>query len=384
MSFRVPVGYNPAELPGQIVDEGLMGRIVDPITGESIFNPDTDPREFGIDPITGEEYPVVDVGWSPSAWSAFASGLYNAQFDAGPPEGLGSQIEEVYNEIPYWRYVQDDSGHIRASWVADASTPSGRAIQWDITNSVSGDEAYFEQIAPVEPRAWRTAAPVLKQEAGDGYGFVRTQYLTRDGTETGSESIADEGDTDMWGTTTLLTRPIAVPDDARFQRVRIGCRQIASNPTGTKKLYEVYAGRPRIVHATVAFSGVTLNPGGSQAIHAVSGNIIGTPDNAVNRYFTPYPGWVRSISVHGHTVPTAGTADFRVRNEDEPATIGPTARLGFGYSLYGIGTGEYDASTNKFLRQETLRITATATSNFSNPGLDTLIHVTFALLDTDA
>lgn len=383
MPYRVPVGYNPGELPGQIVDEGQMGRIVDPISGASWLNPNSDPDEVGIDPITGEDYPAgTDVGFGLMAYDALVSGLYNSQFSVGPPDA-GSPIEETYNEVPYWSYHQDDAGHIRASWVAEAGAPGGHAIEWTVTAGADGDEAYFEQIVPVSPWSYGTLAPTLRcQDSGTYVQFIRSQFLTADGSETGSEAEAGQFDGVAWGSTETVVVPIAVPSDARYLRVRVGCEVQEDGTTTTTDAYEVYAGQPRLVYATVSFSGGQVVAGDTQPIYCTSGNTLWTPDNAANRYIPPLPGWVAAISVRGHTLASAGSCAFVVRSEDSLQNIGPTATLGAAYTA-AYATAEY-SDTNAFIANDILRIQATATGSFRPATIDTLTHVTFALLNTSA
>lgn len=390
MTFRVPVGYNPHDLPGQIVDEGQLGRIVDPISGASWLNPNSDPNEVGIDPITGEDYVAgTDQGFGLMAYDALVTGLYNAQFSVGPPEGDGSQIEEQYNEVPYWRYVQDDSGHVRARWEWNYSSPGGYTITWVVTDAEVGDTAYFEQIVPISANAWRTAVPVLVCDYG-AYGgiYLEAQTLDAYGTELGTALYAVQGDA-PFGTDYRLTGPVAVESNARYLRVRIG--YVSDGNDNIVAMHEVYAGRPRLIHATASFSSTYVDPGTTHAIYSVSGNNVGTLDQTANRYIPPFGGWVEAISVRGHAAPTSGYCTFRVWSETDSRAIGPMAVYSSGLQAsasqgYAAANGYSPATGNPtylnyFHADDVLRVVAEATSGFSNASLDSLIHVTFALID---
>lgn len=319
------------------------------------------------------------VGLSGALQTVLTAGVRNGDFQQGPASPY-SLIDDT-NPLPYWSYVRA-AGSIDAQWVEDLDAPGGYAVEWTLTNAAAGDTAYFEQIVAVTPRAWRTAVPMAAvEDSGTDVQYIEVTYLRVDGVPTGDTVTSSQWQSNQWGSSTLLMRPVNVPTDARFMRIRFGCQAQANGTSTTTKTLELYAGRPRIIYSTITFSGTTLNPGGSQPIYATSGNVLGTPDNAVNRYIPAFPGWVRSISVVGHNPVNTGSATFRVYNESSSSNVGPTATLDSGNTT-ASANGDYDASTNRFWENNRLRVTAAATSNINTTGLDTLVHVTFALVDT--
>jgi hypothetical protein len=111
-------------------------------------------------------------------------------------------------------------------------------------------------------------------------------------------------------------------------------------------------------------SAITVTAGSTQPLYSVSGTTIGDPDNQVNRYIAPLPGWVVSVSVVGHVLLSAGNVKYRVRDDGQPRTIGPTATLNSSSALVGSGsrawaTGTYTPTTNEFRAGAILRGIAT-------------------------
>ena len=322
------------------------------------------------------------VGLTGSLQTVAMSGLRNADFTTPPP--FPDEYLDDTNPLPGWTFVRDEGGSINARWVVDSAAPGGYAIQWETTPAAAGDSAYFEQIAPAMPRAWPTMVPMATCEDNGHYlQYITAQYLRYDGTVTGTEVLAGQGS--GLSDAENLVAIIVVPTDARYLRFRFGVRGLNALAT-TTNMREVYAGAPCIVYTTVAFSSTTLTAGGTQALYSVSGNVTGDPDNIVNRYIAPRAGWVHAVSVVGHQLLTAGSAKYRVRDETASLTIGPTATLnttstarGTGSLAYAVGT--YHASNNAFAAGAALRGIATASSNISNAGMDSLMHVTLALVE---
>lgn len=310
------------------------------------------------------------------------SGLRNADFTTPPP--FPDEYLDDTNPLPGWTFVRDEGGSINARWVTDSAAPGGYAVQWETTPAAAGDSAYFEQVAPAMPRAWPNALPMARCEDNGWYlQYIEAQYLRYDGTPTGDEATAGQGS--GWSSAETLVTAIAVPSDARYLRFRFGVRGLNALAT-TTNMREVYAGRPPVIYTTVTFSSTTLNAGGTQPLYSVSGNATGDPDNQVNRYVAPSAGWVHAVSVAGHQLLSAGNAKYRVRDESASLTIGPTATLNSSSTALGSGSkayavGKYDASANTFAAGAALRGIATASSNISNPGMDSLMHVTFALVE---
>ena len=377
MTFRTPVGYNPLELPGQIVDEGSLGRIVDPISGTTLFNPNSDPNEAGIDPVTGEEYLAgTDQGFGLVIWDGIQSGVYNGGFDTGPPEGEGSQIEEIYNEVPYWRYVQDDSGHIRAAWVTDSGSSSGYGIEWRVETAVTGDMAYFEQIMPVN-RSDTVKAPQFTSGAASAtttalLSWAEYQPLDVQGNEVGTPWTIDDGD-DTWRTSgTTESAIVGLPATARFMRTRVGVKAVANSSSGpwTRTLRQVWAGTPLTVDLTITGSDTSLPATGTQAFFLDGGNINGRPDQSTLRLIAPSRGWVSALSARAEDYVRGGDIKVTVRNVDETANVGPDADMTAGHRE-ARATAVYDAATNSISPGDAIRFqTAVTSGTVTSTGYD--------------
>lgn len=285
---KTPPGYNPIDLPGLIVDEGYSGRIVDPETGGGLFTSNTNPQIVGIDPITGEEAPLgTDVGFGASVRRWLQTGLYNGDFSL-PTNNTDELIDNDYNPLPYWTWVNDAQGSVRAQVVdwASPSTGSTKALLFTVTAYPStNEEGYIEQITPIsntfsnpiaaEPSsAW--AATSTTTVGGTGYKyFQRLSFLREDLTQTGDE-VEDDGS--FYGLATVYGGLAAkdrfenrsfnetdVPYDAYYARLRLGVRPETSTPSSAISLYLVdssLAVRPQRMSAQAIEPTVNSGSGG--------------------------------------------------------------------------------------------------------------------------
>jgi hypothetical protein len=230
------VGRNPWDLPGTMVSEGFASRIVDPVTGAGLFNPNTDPNTVGIDPITGVDAPVgTDVGFAAPLWRGIRSGVLNGDF-ALPPPDTSLPISDD-NPLPYWRWVPDAAGHITATWV-DGS------VRFDISADASySDLAYIEshvRITATDARAYTYQPSAYWATAGGGLTGFRlvAQYLEDDASTTvGSAYTSTESTVQK-----LRAYPAGdgrVPADAVYLRLRVGVTNLGG--AATHDLLEVAA-----------------------------------------------------------------------------------------------------------------------------------------------
>lgn len=251
----LPPGYNPTDLPGQILDEGWGGRIVDPISGTGLFNANTDYNVVGVDPLTGDYAPIgTDVGFGAAVRRWVQAGVYNGDFSV-PPNAPGTQIEDAYNMLPYWSFQPTQSGQIIAfvepqtgtafqvnAFQADAFQTEDLSSAANLTQlrfqmipgGYAEDDAYITQLVPVTT----TADEVYELEAGfsivrvsdtdaDALAYISVSFLRKNLLSSlGSPSSASQTvslATDSKDT--IRTTPIAIPDDAQYARLSIGMRR---------------------------------------------------------------------------------------------------------------------------------------------------------------
>jgi hypothetical protein len=94
------------------------------------------------------------VGITGSLQTMQTSGLRNADFTTPPP--FPDEYIDDTNPLPGWTFVRPEGSSVAATWVVDSAAPGGYAIAWEMSDFFSIDRAYFEQVAPVMPRAWPT------------------------------------------------------------------------------------------------------------------------------------------------------------------------------------------------------------------------------------
>lgn len=257
----MPQGFVDQDIPGSRIGDGGSGRIVDPVTGGGLFNPDMDYSTVGIDPLTGGSAPVgTDLGFSAPIRRFLQTGVLNGDFSFPPPDTSkpinsdtsGSNDDANYNPLPAWLFVPTASGAITCQWIADTGSGSGGAIRWTLAAGLAGDDAYLQMIIPIESTRAQTfthwpssqwsgatitssaqfyiSSQYLKTDAVTTTGTAHTQYVNFAPVPT---SYAPVSQPDNSGVT---------PSDAAWLRVRIGVRRNtgALTDAGTVDLYEVW------------------------------------------------------------------------------------------------------------------------------------------------
>jgi hypothetical protein len=271
--------------------------------GSVVFSDENDPEEA----IFGEEDEYIGVGFGPSAQTFDLSGLYNADFQLGPPDP--AQPISDSNALPYWRLVNVSGGGLDAYWVEDSAAPSGHAIRFE-ANGVAA-ELYLEQIIPYMPRngyllgstKWGAASG-----AADVETEVKYQFIKSDGTTTGSERIAVS---DPWAVSgETMHRIIGRPTDARYVRVQIDVEIYGATTGETRNLQEVYLKNPGFMWVTLTGTDVSMPATGSRLIELVSTNSNGTP--AAESWGSPTVGFIAAIGARSSAAVAGAAIDFRV------------------------------------------------------------------------
>ena len=276
-----PPGYNPIDLPGQILDEGYGGRFSDPTTGAGLFTANTDYNVVGVDPLTGEDAPIgTDVGFGAAVRRWMQAGVYNGDFSI-LPNAYGDHIIDAYNMLAYWSFQPTQSGCIVAyaepqsavAFQADtfqtdtfqATAGSGGASQLRfkmIAGGYAEDDAHIQQLVPVAT----TADEVYELEAG--FSLVRVQdtdpdakaYITVEfvqgnllASTASPNSVTIEASLATDSKATTRTDTITIPDDARYARISVGMRRGAAAETETAEfsISEVFIDQ-RYIAASVA------------------------------------------------------------------------------------------------------------------------------------
>ena len=194
------------------------------------------------------------------------SGVYNGDFYA-PPPGPDAPVSDATNPLPYWSFAVVSGTSTTAMSVLDSATASGRSVVFSMVAGSAGDEAYIEQIVPVNGSVTRSysyiPAVVLTQVTNNAMvAFINGQYLKNDGvTTTGASkefaplfsALAGTTDIDMVEDSGTAWSAAEVPADAYFLRVRVGIRRgaEAAGSSGQVKVGEIrlVAGGPKLVVA---------------------------------------------------------------------------------------------------------------------------------------
>lgn len=185
-------------------------------------------------------------GFGPAHRRYLLSGFYNGDFSLAPAGG--GEITTA-DPLPFW--TSSIATTLRVSSDADSGAASGRRVTFTVLEGTAGDEAYLEQIVPINGSRGQSFAqvPILASLLPSNVTttqlrtFIRAQAIKSDGTTTtGSETAT----TTLWnayaGVAVLDMRAItqATPADAYFLRVRIGVERVTTgSDTGTVGLVEV-------------------------------------------------------------------------------------------------------------------------------------------------
>jgi hypothetical protein len=198
--------------------------------------------EFGNQFASGSGAADGSGGFGAAARRFITAGVLNGDF-AQAPETVDA-IDDWQNPLPYWSFVQASGRSIQAWSVVDALAASGNSIQLRMTAGAASDDAYLEQIVPVNGARGQSFAyhPFAGMLTGATVSaaliYMDCQFLKSDGVTT----------TGTAGTGSLTTTSIgvniyhdvhvqpnvttAVPSDAYYLRIRIGFkRDVAATST---------------------------------------------------------------------------------------------------------------------------------------------------------
>jgi hypothetical protein len=192
-------------------------------------------------------------GLGPAVRRYIMSGVYNGDFYA-PPPGPDAPIDNTNNPLPYWSFVEASGTSTRALSVLDDTNASGRKILFQMEAGAAGDEAYVEQIIPINGSqafaytysigaTFKTTGAVNNMRA-----TIEAQYLKNDGVTTTGPSASNFATTTSKGANTVfdISASPGVPDltpaDAYFLRVRAGFVRAteANGSSGEVELHELH------------------------------------------------------------------------------------------------------------------------------------------------
>lgn len=190
-------------------------------------------------------------GFGPALRRYAMSGIYNSDFAIGPASGQGAITDG--NPLPFWTWTIVSGTAITATRVADTSAASGFAIRLSMSDGAAADEAYLEQIVPVNgtrSQVWGYVAYITAMNAtlaNNAQVYLTAQYLKNDGTTTtGTAATGSQ----LWSAllgVTLDTRVFpggssGAPADAYYLRIRIGCKRdtAATTDTGTVDIADAH------------------------------------------------------------------------------------------------------------------------------------------------
>lgn len=188
--------------------------------------------------------------FGPTLQQELLGGIANGNFASPTPlVGTTEPIAEG-NPLPYWTLVDNSSGRVALSVVADAASASGYALNVKLTNAQAADYAYLERIVPIlatKDQAMTYVFAVYNTAgtaAGGGASTklqIEAQYLQADGeTTTGADGIAYASITTT-GTKFISANTTGVaPSDAAFLRVRVGgVEQVGFTGVAETTVYEM-------------------------------------------------------------------------------------------------------------------------------------------------
>ena len=275
---------------------------------------------------------------SPNAWTGglgpalrryITSGLYNSDFALAPP-APDSAIVNVWNPLPFWTFTQSSGSAIFAYSYPDITTGSGRVARFDMTAGAADDEAYIEQIAPINSSTNRAysvspyAYVEVSAQSADCEVFLTLQFLQNDGeTATGSEYSFTRAATAASFELGLTSGGpnTAPPADAYFARVRYGIQRRSggsNTATATVDFAEtmILTADPR-THIAEVTTPATWTRGN---ISQLNGLLSIVPHSLTS---SAAPTFVPAIQVHALTAD--GSTQGRVSLVDSGISTGGTA-----------------------------------------------------------
>lgn len=319
------VGWNPAEVDGIGVADGLTGRIVNPTTGGGIFNPNLNPAIVGIDPLTGSLAPEgTDMSFAAPVRRQIQTNVINGDFATLPPGGAGSPIDSnpasaTYNPLDGWTWSPPSDGRSTASVVADAAYGSGYKFQI-VVETGGATTGVLKQLVPVpisQGQQYRVLPSLYAGVAGSGT-ILTCQFVRADGVTTIGSAMS--GTSSGLGAEVKLDAGL-VPPLAAYVLLSVG---VAPGPSSSAVCGEVRcAFLP--VEATLGLKSNTANVG---AITTTETQVCGItiPANTLT------VGSVYEIDAWGNVTSSAGNVvTFRIRigtttlTGNIPEQLAPTA-----------------------------------------------------------
>jgi hypothetical protein len=210
--------------------------------------------------LSTDDFGATAFTFGPTLQQELFGGIANGNF-ASPTALVGTDepIAEG-NPLPYWTLVDNSSGRVALSIVADTGSASGYAMNVKLTDAQANDYAYLERIVPILATKDQAMTYVFAvyNTAGTSAGGtsstklqIEAQYLQADGiTATGADGVA-YGSIITTGTKFISANTTGVaPSDAAFLRVRVGgLEQVGFTGVAETTVYEmrVETGTARVI-----------------------------------------------------------------------------------------------------------------------------------------
>lgn len=244
-------------LPGSSIAGQVGGTESSPVQlqdlrGATLLDPTTDAAQAG--------------AFGPALRRYIMSGIYNGDFAAAPI--LAGPLDWIsdQNPLPYWTFTAVSGTSVMARSGNSSANASGRKIVWQMDPGGVNDDAYLEQIVPIngsrgqsfyyEAHAHLVTGPnVNLMSAYIGSQFLKNDASTTTGTYT--EQAITLNAIGANSATDIQSDPNAgsMPQDAYYLRVRVGFKRTteAATSSGTIDLNEVrlVAGSSRILFPDV-------------------------------------------------------------------------------------------------------------------------------------
>src|SRR3990167_2731277 len=191
-------------------------------------------------------------GFGPTWRRYITSGVYNSDFAALPPTP-GSNINNSTNILPSWSWTVVSGSAISVKSNADGSAPSGRSLTFTMASGAANDEAYIQQIVPINGSIAQTyiyfpSVTAYSQTGSNSIGiYLEGRYLEADGTTTVGPSGSLLKTLNEIGAGPLTFQAVlnggtgSMPSTAYYLRLRVGMHRngAATGATGTVKITEV-------------------------------------------------------------------------------------------------------------------------------------------------
>lgn len=246
---------------------------------------------------THEQEGADNAGFASAHNDYVLHGVQNGNFALGPPDPNANLDPATStsgsNFMPSWRFVQSSNTNITAKQSRDTASVSGSNIKFTFVSGAAADEAFVEQILDIAGSRTRATGDLLRclviqgaANTGTFTPFLRSQYLTVDGSITGMPAEAETAVAPAPGTTSTYAHipgaltGISPPPLAAKLRIRLGCKRggAANGATGSidftdirrdyARMYVLVAERnsPGVypMGTITQFDGeIALDPGGS-------------------------------------------------------------------------------------------------------------------------